>query len=36
MKYHVEIPKALHAELRDHATRYVPPLYTTYRDDNLR
>ena len=36
VKYRVAIPEALWAELRDYATRYVAPLYRTYRDDNLR
>lgn len=36
IKYRIEIPEALHAELLDHSQRYISPLYRTYRDDNLR
>jgi hypothetical protein len=36
VKYRVEIPLALHGELRRRAAEYVSPLYFTYRDDNLR
>jgi len=36
IKYRVEIPEALQAELVDHSQRYISPLYRTYRDDNLR
>jgi len=36
VKYRVEIPTALHAELRNRAANYAAPPYRTYRDDNLR
>lgn len=36
IKYRIEIPEVLQAELLDHSQRYISPLYRTYRDDNLR
>lgn len=36
IKYRVEMPESLHAEARRIADTYIPPLYLTYRDDNLR
>ena len=36
VKYRVEVPRRLVAELRDVAANYTAPLYRTYRDDNLR
>lgn len=36
VKYRVDIPDALQAELTTYAMEYISPLYRTYRDDNLR
>lgn len=36
VKYRIDIPEALQAELTTYAMEYISPLYRTYRDDNLR
>ncbi len=36
VKYEVEIPESLRKELIASTEKYVPPLYRTYRDDNVR
>jgi hypothetical protein len=36
VKYEIEVPAKLIPLLRDAKLRYIPPIYRTYRDDNLR
>jgi hypothetical protein len=36
VKYEVEVPAALVPDLRRAKLEYIPPIYRTYRDDNLR
>lgn len=36
VKYDVEVPAALVEELHRAKLEYIPPIYRTYRDDNLR
>lgn len=36
VKYNIDIPEALHDQVRDYHLRYIPPVFFNYRDDNLR
>jgi hypothetical protein len=36
VKYMVDVPADLVPKLREAKLRYIPPIYRTYRDDNLR
>jgi hypothetical protein len=35
-KYHVPMPKALVERQRQHTNKYIPPIYFSYQDDNVR
>lgn len=35
IKYKVEIPERLITMQKEHSRRYIPPIYFTYRDDNI-